>query len=201
MDQFSQPTHNRSHSTRNEGTRSAQTHSGLTVWLTGLTAAGKSTIAANVHRKLSSAGYTTELLDADIVRQLLSAGLGFTRQDRDTNVERIGFVAALLARHNVICIVAAISPYREAREEVRRMHSAFLEVHLDAPLSVLEQRDIKDLYRRARTGEITHITGIDDPYEVPVNPEIYCRTDLESIEACSAKIIAAIEAAARKGAC
>jgi len=122
------------------------------------------------------------VLDGDVVRTNLTKGLGFSKEDRDENIRRIGFVANLLTRHGVIVLVSAISPYREIREEVRGKIGAFVEVFVNAPLSVCEGRDVKGLYQKARSGEIKGFTGIDDPYEPPANPEVECRTDLEELE-------------------
>ncbi|XTZ19296.1 MAG: adenylyl-sulfate kinase [cyanobacterium endosymbiont of Rhopalodia fuxianensis] len=155
---------------------------GVTIWLTGLSGAGKSTITHLLGKKLSDRGYSVEILDGDIVRTNLTKGLGFSKEDRDTNIRRIGFVASLLTRHGVIVLVSAISPYRDIRDEVRTKIGNFVEVFVNAPLDVCEARDVKGLYKRARSGEIKSFTGIDDPYEYPLNPEIECRTDLEPLE-------------------
>src|ERR1700733_7133826 len=146
------------------------THSGFTLWLTGMSGAGKSTISDKIIERLRAAGAKVELLDGDIVRTNLSQGLGFSREDRDTNIRRIGFVTELLTRHGVIVIVAAISPYRDAREEVKRKIPNFIEVHVDCPIAVLTERDTKGLYKRALAGELGNFTGISDPYEAPLNP-------------------------------
>lgn len=119
----------------------------------------------------------------------MTKGLGFSKEDRDENIRRIGFVAQLLTRHGVIVIVSAISPYREIRDEVRHKIGRFVEVYVNAPLAVCEQRDVKGLYKRARAGEIRNFTGIDNPYEPPLNPEVECRTDLETIEESAAKVL------------
>jgi bifunctional enzyme CysN/CysC len=166
---------------------------GLTVWFTGLSSAGKSTISKAVFEKLWARGYKVELLDGDAVRQNLSKGLGFSKEDRDENVRRIGFVAELLTRNGVIALVSLISPYRHVREEVRRRIGNFVEVFVHAPLEVCEQRDVKGLYRRARAGEFHGMTGVDDPYEPPVSPEIECRTDHETAAESVAKVIEEIE--------
>jgi len=156
------------------------TYQGFTLWFTGLSGAGKSTLAGELMRRLS--GARAELLDGDVVRTNLSQGLGFSREDRDTNVRRIGFVAELLSRNGVISVVAAISPYRSTREEMRSRIENFVEAFVDCPLDVLTARDPKGLYRRALAGEIPHFTGVSDPYEPPLNPDITVRTDLESME-------------------
>src|SRR5690349_1630599 len=139
--------------------------SGLTVWLTGLSSAGKTTICRLVFDKLASNGHRVEWLDGDVVRQHLSKGLGFSKEDRDENIRRIGFVAELLTRNGVIVLVSAISPYRAVRDEMRKRIGHFLEVYVNAPLATCERRDVKGLYRRARAGELQHFTGLDDPYE------------------------------------
>ncbi|MEB3310796.1 MAG: adenylyl-sulfate kinase [Snowella sp.] len=155
---------------------------GVTLWLTGLSGAGKTTITQALEKKLRDSGYGIEVLDGDVVRTNLTKGLGFSKEDRDENIRRIGFVANLLTRHGVIVLVSAISPYREIREEVRGKIGDFVEVFVNAPLAVCEGRDVKGLYAKARQGEIKGFTGIDDPYEAPTNPEVECRTDLESLE-------------------
>jgi len=154
---------------------------GITIWFTGLSGAGKTTICQAMEQKLINLGYKVEVLDGDIVRQNLCKGLGFSREDRNENIRRIGFVAQLLTRHKVIVLVSAISPYREIRQEVGQKIGNFMEVYVNAPLEVCEQRDVKGLYKRARNGEIPKFTGIDDPYEPPLNPTVECRTDQESV--------------------
>lgn len=166
---------------------------GLTLWFTGLSGAGKTTIATAVAQELKIRGCLVELLDGDLVRTHLSKGLGFSKDDRDTNVRRIGFVASLLSRNGVVTIVAAISPYRETRYEVRQMNESFIEVYVKASLEVCEQRDVKGLYARARAGEILHFTGIDDPYEPPLNTDVICHTDSETIQDSTAKVIQHLE--------
>jgi adenylylsulfate kinase len=161
---------------------------GVTIWLTGLSGAGKTTITQALEKKLQDNGYSFEILDGDIVRTNLTKGLGFSKQDRDENIRRIGFVANLLTRHGVIVLVSAISPYRDIRNEVRQKIGNFVEVYVNAPLPVCEGRDVKGLYKRARSGEIKAFTGIDDPYESPLNPEVECRTDLETLEESVAKV-------------
>lgn len=154
---------------------------GAAVWFTGFSGAGKSTIADALTQKLKSEGYRLEVLDGDEVREHLTKDLGFSKEDRDTNIRRIGFVAKLLARNEVIVLVPVISPYRAIREEMRANIGNFVEVFVNAPLSVCESRDVKGLYKKVRAGEIKQFTGIDDPYEPPTNPEVECRTDLEEI--------------------
>jgi adenylyl-sulfate kinase len=162
---------------------------GLTVWLTGLSGAGKSTIARAVHTELLARGLCAELLDADELRKHLNRDLGFSKEDRNENVRRIGFIADLLTRNCVIVLVAAIAPYRSAREEVREKISDFLEVHVHAPLDVCEARDPKGLYKRVRQGEICAFTGIDDPYEEPLSPEIRCDTGTETVNESIRKVL------------
>jgi bifunctional enzyme CysN/CysC len=153
---------------------------GMTVWLTGLSSAGKSTLGQSLYDRLWAMGHKVELLDGDTIRRNLCKGLGFSKEDRDENIRRIGFVAELLTRNGVVVLVSAISPYRSIREEVRRLIGDFVEVYVNAPLEVCEQRDVKGLYRKARSGQLPGFTGIDDPYEAPENPEVECRTDLET---------------------
>ena len=138
---------------------------GVTIWFTGLSGAGKTTISRAVAEELRSHGHQLEILDGDVVRQNLTKGLGFSKEDRDENIRRIGFVSHLLTRNGVIVLVSAISPYREIREEVRQRIGDFVEIYVNAPLAVCEGRDVKGLYQRARAGEIKGFTGIDDPYE------------------------------------
>jgi adenylylsulfate kinase len=169
------------------------THEGFVVWLTGLSGAGKSTLAERLATRLRAAGGNVELLDGDFVRTNLSQGLGFSREDRDTNIRRIGFVAELLTRNGVAVVVAAISPFRDAREDVRRKIPRFVEVHVDCSIEVLTARDTKGLYKRALAGEIGNFTGISDPYEPPLDPDVAIHTDLESIEEGIAKIWGKLE--------
>jgi adenylylsulfate kinase len=167
---------------------------GVTLWFTGLSGAGKTTISQAVAAELQARARNVEVLDGDIVRQNLSKGLGFSKEDRDTNVRRIGFVANLLSRNGVVAITAAISPYRAIRDEIRGHAASFVEVYVKAPLEVCEERDVKGLYAKARAGEIKGFTGIDDPYEAPTNPEIVCETHLETVTESVAKVLAALEA-------
>jgi adenylyl-sulfate kinase len=166
---------------------------GFVVWLTGLSGVGKSTIADELAEHLKSRGQNVEVLDGDVIRAHLSQGLGFSREDRDTNIRRIGFVAQLLARNGVAVIVAAISPYRSTREAVRSTMSRFLEVHVHCPVDVLVQRDTKGLYARALRGELTNLTGVSDPYEAPCAPEVTVHTDRESVEESVSTIVCAID--------
>jgi adenylyl-sulfate kinase len=161
--------------------------------LTGLSGAGKSTTARLLERRLREIGAKVEVLDGDVVRTHLSKGLGFSKEDRDENIRRIGFVCELLSRNGVIAIVAAISPYRAVRDEVRSRIPNFVEVHLDCPLEVLVERDVKGLYKRALAGEIEHFTGVSDPYEAPVAPEVRISSDRESPEQSVERIWATLE--------
>lgn len=154
---------------------------GVAVWFTGFSGAGKSTIADALTKKLKSEGYRLEVLDGDEIRENLTKDLGFSKEDRDTNIRRIGFVAKLLARNGVIVLVPVISPYRAIREEMRANIDNFVEVFVNAPISVCEERDVKGLYKKVRAGQIKQFTGIDDPYEPPLNAEVECRTDLEEL--------------------
>jgi bifunctional enzyme CysN/CysC len=162
---------------------------GLTIWFTGLSSAGKTTLSKAVYERLWARGHQVELLDGDEVRRHLSKDLGFSREDRDENIRRIAFVAELLTRNGVIVLVSAISPYRAAREEARGRIGTFVEVFVNAPLAVCEQRDSKGLYKKARAGEIARFTGIDDPYEPPLAPEVQCDTDRETEAESVAKVI------------
>jgi len=166
---------------------------GVTVWFTGLSGAGKTTICKFVEKELRIQGYRVEVLDGDAVRQNLCKGLGFSKEDREENIRRIGFVAHLLTRNNVIVLVSAISPYREIREEVRQSIPSFIEVYVNASLEVCEQRDVKGLYKKARSGEIKHFTGIDDPYEIPLRPEVECKTNQESVTQSATKVLEKLE--------
>ena len=148
------------------------THQGFTLWFTGLSGAGKSTISCIIEKRFREAGARVEVLDGDVVRENLSKGLGFSKEDRDINIRRIGFVCELLSRNGVIAIVAAISPYRAIREEIRERILNFVEIYVECPIDVVSERDVKGLYRKARAGEIREMTGIDDPYEPPERPEI-----------------------------
>ena len=162
---------------------------GVAVWFTGFSGAGKSTIANALTKELNNKGYDLEVLDGDEIRENLTKGLGFSKEDRDTNIRRIGFVAKLLVRHGVVVLVPVISPYRAIREEMREQIGDFVEVFVNAPIEVCEKRDVKGLYKKVRDGEIKQFTGISDPYEPPLNPEIECRTDLEELDESVAKIM------------
>ncbi len=162
---------------------------GVTVWFTGLSGAGKTTISRAVAEKLRSHEYKFEILDGDIVRQNLTKDLGFSKEDRDENIRRIGFVSHLLTRNGVIVLVSAISPYKEIRTELKQRIGDFVEVYVNAPVEVCEKRDVKGLYKRARAGEIKNFTGIDDPYEAPPDPTVECRTDREKEEESVEKVL------------
>jgi adenylyl-sulfate kinase len=157
-------------------------HKGFTLWFTGLSGAGKSTISERIFERLQKAGAKVELLDGDVVRTNLSKGLGFSKEDRDVNIRRIGWVCRLLSRNGVIAITAAISPYREVREEVRGSIENFVEVYVHCPIEVLADRDVKGLYKKALAGEILNFTGVSDPYEPPENPEIAVDSSKETVD-------------------
>ena len=164
---------------------------GFILWFTGLSGAGKSTLAQYITPKLIELGVPVETLDGDEVRENLSKGLGFSKEDRDTNIRRIGFVANMLSRNGVCSITAAISPYKSVRDECRQKSQApFIEIYVEAPLEVVEERDTKGLYKKARAGEIKQFTGISDPYEAPESPEITVHTGDQSIEESGEVIIA-----------
>jgi adenylyl-sulfate kinase len=166
---------------------------GFTVWLTGLSGAGKTTIAYLLERELHARGRGVEVLDGDVVRTHLSRGLGFSREDRDTNILRIAFVCALLTRHGVAVISAAISPYAEARRQAREQIGDFVEVYVRCPLEELMRRDVKGLYAKALRGEIANFTGVSDPYEAPIDPDVVVDTDRERVEESVGKILALLE--------
>ncbi len=168
---------------------------GFCLWFTGLSGSGKSTITTHLVKELRKRGSKLEVLDGDVVRENLSKGLGFSKEDRDTNIRRIGFVAGLLARHGVGVIVAAISPYREERELARSIigPERFIEVFVDAPLDVCIERDVKGLYAKALSGEIKNFTGVSDPYEAPVDPQVTLCTAPETPEESAARVLAYLE--------
>lgn len=166
---------------------------GFTLWFTGLSGAGKSTLAQRVAHELRARGSLVEVLDGDEVRQNLSKGLGFSKEDRDTNIRRIGYVCHLLSRNGVVAIAAAISPYRAVRDEVRRMNGRFFEVYVCCPVAKLIERDVKGLYRKALAGQLSGFTGISDPYEEPANPELALHTDRESEDESLARLLQALE--------
>ena len=166
---------------------------GFTLWFTGLSGAGKTTIGEIVEKELKERGLRVEVLDGDIVRTNLSKGLGFSREDRNINVLRIGFVANLLTRNGVAVIVSAISPYKEARDQVRRRIIDFVEVFVDVPLEVAAERDVKGLYKKAFAGEIKQFTGVSDPYEPPAAADLVLKTDEETPEESARKVIEKLE--------
>jgi adenylyl-sulfate kinase len=171
---------------------------GFVLWFTGLSGAGKSTLSQKVAERLRASGRRIEVLDGDEVRTHLSRGLGFTKEDRDINIRRIGYVARLLARNGVLVIVAAISPYAEIRDEQRRLVEAdgagFCEIFMECPLEVLIERDTKGLYARALTGELPRFTGVSDPYEPPRNPDVLVRSNQDSVEHSVDRILAWLDA-------
>ena len=164
------------------------THKGFTLWFTGLSGAGKSTVSDILEARLRKGGAKVEVLDGDVVRTNLSKGLGFSKEDRDTNIRRIGFVCAMLSRNGVIAIAAAISPYRSVRDEIRAKIDNFVEVHAHCPLDTLVERDVKGLYKKALAGEIKEFTGVSDPYEEPLNPEVVFDSSQEKPEESAEKI-------------
>jgi adenylyl-sulfate kinase len=163
-------------------------HKGFTLWFTGLSGAGKSTISSIIFNRLRAHEAKVEILDGDVVRTNLSKGLGFSKEDRDTNIRRIGFVCELLSRNGVIAIGAAISPYRAIRDEIRSRVPNFVEVYVECPLDVLIARDAKGLYKKALAGELPQFTGVSDPYEAPLNPEVTLHTAVESPEQSAGKV-------------
>jgi len=171
------------------------TGAGATLWLTGLSGAGKSTVAQALAERLTG---RVELLDGDEVREFLSKGLGFSREDRDTNVLRIGWVAATLAKHGVLVLAAVISPYAQTRDAVRALHTkhaaGFLEVHVATPVEVCEQRDVKGLYARQRAGEMTGLTGVDSPYETPTSPDVVVPTHQQTLEESVEQLLGVLDA-------
>jgi adenylylsulfate kinase len=166
---------------------------GFTIWFTGLSGAGKTTVSKLVEEELRRRGRKVEVLDGDVVRTNLSKGLGFSKEDRDINIRRIGFVCHILSRNGVVAIAAAISPYEEIRNENRKLIGDFVEVFCKCPLDVLVERDVKGLYKKAIAGEIKNFTGVSDPYEDPTAAEVVCNTDAETVEESAAKVIAKLE--------
>jgi len=167
---------------------------GFVLWFTGLSGAGKTTVAAKLAPMLAERGHRVELLDGDEVRTNLCQELGFSRADRDTNIARIGYVAGKLAKHGVAVLVAAISPYRQARDQVRASVDSFVEVHVAAPLATCAERDVKGLYARALAGELPNFTGISDPYEPPLAPELVLHTETDSVDQSVHQILTWLEA-------
>jgi len=170
---------------------------GFTLWFTGLSGAGKTTLAGFVEQELRARGVSVEVLDGDEIRTNLSKGLGFSKEDRDTNIRRIGYVCRLLSRNGVAAISAAISPYREVRDEVRQLIEAdgatFIEVYVKCPIEVLAERDVKGLYKKALAGELKGFTGVSDPYEEPLTPEVVIESNRETVESSVTKIIRELE--------
>ncbi|MDF2958036.1 MAG: Adenylylsulfate kinase [Candidatus Alkanophagales archaeon MCA70_species_1] len=166
---------------------------GFTLWFTGLPCSGKTTLADAVAEELRRRGLRVERLDGDVVRRTLSRDLGFSREDREENIRRVAFVAKLLTRNGVAVLTSFVSPYRKMREEARKEIGDFVEVYVKCPLEVCMQRDVKGMYKKALVGEIKNFTGISDPYEEPLNPEIVVETDKEGVEACVNKILRKLE--------
>lgn len=163
---------------------------GFTIWLTGLSGAGKSTIAQALEEQLRSRAIPVEVVDGDVIRTTLSKGLGFSREDRAANIARIALVCSLLSKHGVAAISAAISPYADDRAAAREQIGNFIEVFVDAPLEVVKARDVKGLYAKAERGEIAHFTGVSDPYEAPASPDVVVRTDRQTVDESVAAILA-----------
>ena len=166
---------------------------GITVWFTGLSGAGKTTIAQKLEKVLRERGRKVEIMDGDVVRTNLSKGLDFSKEGRDTNIRRIGFVCDLLARNGVVAIGAAISPYREIRDEIRANTENFLEVYIECSVEELTRRDVKGLYEKALKGEIKNFTGISDPYEEPLNPEVILNSEMQNEDESLCILVAALE--------
>ena len=157
--------------------------SGLTVWFTGLPSAGKTTIARALEKRLLDDGHRVEILDGDVVRTYLTKDLGYSREDRDENIRRIGFVAHMLSRNGVVVLCSVVSPYREVREELRTLHDGrFIEVYVSTPVDVCSQRDVKGLYAKQQSGEMSGLTGVDDPYEPPLEPEVVVPTHTQTLD-------------------
>ncbi|GAA1228784.1 MULTISPECIES: adenylyl-sulfate kinase [Streptomyces violaceusniger group] len=175
-----------------ENEMSAPTTTGATVWLTGLPSAGKTTIAHALAERLRGEGRRVEVLDGDEIREFLSSGLGFSREDRHTNVQRIGFVAELLASHGVTVLVPVIAPYEDSREAVRKRHqregTPYLEIHVATPVEVCSERDVKGLYAKQAAGELSGLTGVDDPYEAPADPDLRIETHRNSVRESAAEV-------------
>ncbi|CAL9551593.1 putative adenylyl-sulfate kinase [Streptomyces sp. enrichment culture] len=179
---------------RTGSTDGTGTGTGATIWLTGLPSAGKTTIAHALAGRLRDEGHRVEVLDGDEIREFLSAGLGFSREDRHTNVQRIGFVAELLASNGVKALVPVIAPYADSREAVRKRHqaegTAYLEVHVATPVEVCSERDVKGLYARQAAGELSGLTGVDDPYEAPADPDLRIEAHTEPVDDSAARLYA-----------
>ncbi len=168
-------------------------HKGFTLWFTGLSGSGKTTVSRIIEKQLIERGYRVEVLDGDVVRENLSKGLGFSKTDRDINIRRIGFVCELLTRNGVVAIAAAISPYRDVRDENRARIGRFVEVYAKCPLEVVAERDVKGLYKKAMAGELKGMTGVDDPYQAPENPEVVFESDRETPQESAARIMSKLE--------
>ncbi len=168
-------------------------HQGFTLWFTGLSGAGKTTVSRVIEAELKARGMKVEVLDGDVVRENLSKGLGFSKEDRDTNIRRIGWVCEVLSRNGVVAIAAAISPYREIRDELRGKIENFVEVYAECPIPVLAERDVKGLYKKALAGEIKNFTGVSDPYEPPLDPEVVYHSDRETVQESAQKILSKLE--------
>lgn len=168
-------------------------HQGFTLWFTGLSGAGKTTVSRVVEQELRARGMKVEVLDGDVVRENLSKGLGFSKEDRDTNIRRIGWVCEVLSRNGVVAIAAAISPYREIRDEIRGKVNNFVEVYAECPIPVLAERDVKGLYKKALAGEIKNFTGVSDPYEAPLHPEVVYHSDSETVQESVSKVLRKLE--------
>ncbi|MFE9171300.1 adenylyl-sulfate kinase [Streptomyces kebangsaanensis] len=179
---------------RTHRTQENHVTTGATVWLTGLPSAGKTTIAHELAGRLRAEGHRVEVLDGDEIREFLSAGLGFSREDRHTNVQRIGFVAELLARNGVLALVPVIAPYADSRDAVRKRHeengTAYVEVHVATPVEVCSVRDVKGLYARQAAGELSGLTGVDDPYEEPVSPDLRIESQHQTVRESAASVYA-----------
>ena len=176
------------------GTAPDRESTGFTIWFTGLSGSGKSTVTAILERELRDRRMKVEVLDGDVVRTHLTAGLGFSREDRDINIRRVGWVCEVLSRNDVVAIAAVISPYRDTRDEVRSKIGRFVEVYMEASVDVVARRDVKGLYRKAMAGEIQHFTGVDDAYEPPVSPEVTCYSDgRETPEESATKVLRRLE--------
>jgi adenylylsulfate kinase len=182
------------HETGDETGETVKHTTGATVWLTGLPSAGKTTIAHELAGRLRAEGHRVEVLDGDEIREFLSAGLGFTRADRDTNVQRIGFVAELLASNGVKALVPVIAPYADSRDAVRKRHeqegTAYVEVHVATPVEVCSVRDVKGLYAKQAAGEISGLTGVDDPYEAPASPDLRIESQNQTVQESAAALYA-----------
>lgn len=168
-------------------------HQGFTLWFTGLSGAGKTTVSRVIEQELRARGMKVEVLDGDVVRENLSKGLTFSKEDRDINIRRIGWVCEVLSRNGVVAIAAAISPYREIRDELRGKIQNFVEVYAECPIPVLADRDVKGLYKKALAGEIKNFTGVSDPYEPPLNPEVTYYSDKETVQESAQKILSKLE--------